>query len=122
MNAEAIKHTLRKSQAFQGLSPDVLGAVASVSTEAAIAPGEALIREGDLDRDLIILVSGDAHASRAAEDGSEIRLNDIAVGECIGEIAFFDTGPRSASVVADSECRAIRIHVEDLDTTPPSSS
>ncbi|QBF34011.1 cyclic nucleotide-binding domain-containing protein [Thalassococcus sp. S3] len=110
-----IHRHLSGAEAFQALSPEALDALAAVSSEAVLSAGEVMLREGDADTDLILILSGTAKAFRTAPDGDEIELNDIDAGDCIGELALFDSGRRAASVRATSESHILRIHVDRLD-------
>jgi CRP-like cAMP-binding protein len=70
--------------------------------------GDYLIRAGQVDRSLFILLSGSVAVTRE-QDKEQVELARFTEGEVIGEIAFFDGAPRSADVRATSDGTAVRI-------------
>jgi CRP-like cAMP-binding protein len=46
--------------------------------------------------------------------GRDFILNDLGPGDCFGEMALMDLQPRSASVRAETDCRAIEVGNDDL--------
>jgi CRP-like cAMP-binding protein len=46
--------------------------------------------------------------------GQELRLHELAAGDCFGEMALMDLLPRSASVRAEADCQAIEFSSVDL--------
>jgi CRP-like cAMP-binding protein len=41
-------------------------------------------------------------------------LRELAAGDCFGEVALLDFGPRSASVRANEDCEALELSALDL--------
>ncbi len=75
-----------------------------------LAPGEQLIREGDK-ADFIYFVK---HGQLKAFKGEDIDANflgNINAGEFVGEMAFINSEPRVASVVALSSCELIEVPI-----------
>src|SRR4029077_20221799 len=62
---------LRRVPLFEGLEPEDLQRVARTSVEHVYPGGEAVVREGDLGDELVILVAGSVRVIRAEPDGSE---------------------------------------------------
>ena len=62
---------LRRVPLFEGLSPEDLQRVAAASEERAWTDGEALMREGDLGDEMVVLMTGSVRVTRAEPDGSE---------------------------------------------------
>jgi hypothetical protein len=52
---------------------------------------------------------GDALRARVMLDGKETTLGTLGVGECFGELAILDQGPRSADVVANQPSVLIKV-------------
>lgn len=67
--------------------------------------GHLLIRENDLSRKLFILNKGKVRVFKTYMDG-KITLAVLGPGEIFGELSFFDSKPRSASVEAITEIEA----------------
>jgi len=80
--------------------------------EVAIAAGETLFEEGDVGDAVYIVVSG----------GLRLEVGDVTLlrrgpGDCVGEIALIDEGPRSAAAVAESDTRLLRWERHDFHKT-----
>jgi SulP family sulfate permease len=78
------------------------------------APDEPLIRQGEQSRDLFFVEHGMVTVRLDLPDGRRMRLRSMGAGTVVGEIAAYLDLPRSASVVADCETRAVRIGHEAL--------
>lgn len=100
---------LRRVPLFEGLDPEDLQRVAATVEEGAWGDGEALMREGDLGEDMIVLVSGSVRVTRREADGTERELRRYDAGEHIGELAVLRERPRAATVVADGPVRGLII-------------
>ena len=70
--------------------------------------GDYLIRAGDVDRSLFILISGTATVIVDTPEG-ERSLATYSEGSVIGEIALFDGAPRSAHVRTETPGSAVRV-------------
>ncbi len=73
--------------------------------------GDNLIRAGDKDSSFYILTNGEVEVAL----GDKI-LATIPEGSVFGEIAFFDGEPRSATIRATTNGKAIRVTRENFDT------
>ena len=100
--------------AFDGWSDRDLGAIAALGRHESIAAGATLI-EADRadDRDLFIVVDGQLEAYRVV-GGHERRVVVLKSGDLIGEMAFIDGRPRSASVRALTAAAVLRIRAADV--------
>jgi CRP-like cAMP-binding protein len=75
-----------------------------------VKAGDALIRHGEPDRTLYIVLHGELEVIVHSIDGLSMgRVALVGAGSVLGELAFFDGGPRSAGAwaVDDSEVAAI---------------
>ena len=88
-------------------------------TEAlSFAAGDSILRQGEVDRALHIVAEGEVEVV----DKAKRRLAVMESGSVFGEQAFLDAQPRSASVVARSACRVLRLtpeRFEDLRREEP---
>ena len=74
------------------------------STRKVVA-GEALIRHGEPDRTLYFVLHGDLEVIVRSDDGLTMgRVALVGAGSVLGELAFFDGGPRSAGAWAVDDC------------------
>ena len=73
------------------------------------AAGQTIIQTGSRADDLYILQSGCAEVRLRLDGGCDQRLDVFSAGMSFGEMAFLDSSPRSADVVAvtDVECRVM---------------
>lgn len=77
-------------------------------------PGEFLFKEGEPAQNLYILKKG-VCSIRKRFPGGFIELGKVYSNEVVGELAFFNKSPRSASVVAVSEVEALEVSYSALD-------
>jgi len=75
-----------------------LAQIASMSTEYVAPAGQVLAEEGQLGAEFFIIVEGRATASR-----NGVVLATLAPTNFFGELALLDGGPRTATVVADTD-------------------
>ena len=75
--------------------------------------GEYFFREGDAAQSLYVLEQGSVVVLKRWE-GHEHALHALGEGDCFGEMALMDYFPRSASVRAIEDCRAIELAVGAL--------
>ncbi|MFJ8541534.1 Crp/Fnr family transcriptional regulator [Streptomyces sp. NPDC093586] len=73
---------------------DLLGPGAEVRFEL----GEVLLREGDDDQHVFLLLSGFAKVTATVENGETSLLAVRAAGDTVGEMADLSGAPRSATV------------------------
>jgi CRP-like cAMP-binding protein len=70
-----------------------------------VNPGDALIRHGEPDRTLYFVLQGSLEVIAPSSDGLSMgRVALVKAGSVLGEQAFFDGGPRSASAWAVDDC------------------
>jgi CRP/FNR family transcriptional regulator, cyclic AMP receptor protein len=75
-----------------------------------VRAGDALIRHGEPDRTLYLVLHGELEVIVRAGDGLSMgRVALVGAGSVLGELAFFDGGPRSAGAWAidDSDVAAM---------------
>jgi CRP-like cAMP-binding protein len=94
----ASKDRLAKIPLFQNLSAKQLAAVDGLVTTIDVSPGRELIRQGELGREFIVVVAGEAEVRR---DGEVISVR--GPGTFFGEMALLLDRPRNASIVARTD-------------------
>ncbi|MCW1933030.1 Crp/Fnr family transcriptional regulator [Pararhodobacter zhoushanensis] len=85
---------------FSGLSPDALDAVAATARARHWRNGELLFQRHDPGDWLVALESGRVRISLVTPGGRELVLRHSEPGEILGEMALFDSAPRSADATA----------------------
>jgi CRP/FNR family cyclic AMP-dependent transcriptional regulator len=104
---------LRAVPLFASMSEPDLRKIATFATEDSAPTGATLMREGDYSNDMIAIESGTADVVR---EGQTIRT--LGPGDVFGEIGVLGRELRSASVVASSPMRLIRLTSWDVKRLP----
>ncbi len=94
---------LRRVPLFEGLDPEDLQRIASTAVERVYVADEAIITEGDLGDELVVLLDGSVRVERLEPDGSTRFIRTYDAGEHIGELAVLRERPRVASVLAQAD-------------------
>jgi CRP-like cAMP-binding protein len=102
---------LRQVPLFADLPPSDLKQIAAVAGERLYEDGTFIAREGDAGTELLVIVEGEV---RIVAAGREIARRKR--GDYVGEMAVLDGEPRSASLVADGNVRALRIGRREMET------
>lgn len=95
---------LRSVPLFQGMTNHSIDTIAGLADETTFSVGDELVREGEPGDSFLVLVDG---AAEVRQGGRTLRI--LGPGEFLGEIALIDGGPRTATVVATDEIRALRV-------------
>jgi len=88
---------LRGSPIFRGVAEEVMTEVAGLCRNRIYRRGESVFKEGTAGTKLYGVISGRLLITTTSEKGLELHLNVIEPGEIVGEIAFLDGGPRTAT-------------------------
>ena len=97
---------------FRDADPREVEEALGASEVFALPAGAPLLRRGEANRDVFILLSGKLIV-RMGDDPSPETSIEIAAGECIGELSAIDGKPITALVLALSDVRVLRL---DRDT------
>ena len=105
---------LKSVDLFQHMEPDELVRVAKRMTEAQIAPGSVVFRQGDESDSLCILRSGSLHViQRDANDEDQI-LAELEAGEFFGEMGLMKDQPRGATIIASEPTTILTLPKADF--------
>ena len=104
MNDNGKTDAMRKVPLFAQLSKRELEQVAALADEVEIPAGRVLMQEGDRGREFIVLLDGEADVERGGR-----HLRTLGRGDFLGEIALVSRVPRTATVTAKSDLRALVI-------------
>jgi CRP/FNR family cyclic AMP-dependent transcriptional regulator len=99
---------------FANLDESALRALAPHGAVRAFPTNAVVVNEGDATDSLYVLLSGRVKTFLSEEDGREVVLNTIGVGEYFGEMVL-DGGPRSASIMTLEPCRFFVIPRGDIE-------
>lgn len=94
--------TLERVPVFQGLSSDERHQLAAIAHTVLFQPGEYVLREGEVEQKLWIVIAGQCEVLRAGTDTSHppVRLAVLERLDNFGEMSFFHSAAHSASVRA----------------------
>jgi CRP-like cAMP-binding protein len=104
---------LQSMALFGGLRADVVEALVAMASTVRLPGHAAFFREGEPGVSLYLLLQGQAAVIKRWE-GRDYLLKTLDPGDCFGEMAVLDLYPRSASVVALSDCEALELSAEAL--------
>lgn len=98
------------------LSPNCIDQLAARWRLAEYPQGMLVLGEGDGDADLFFLLRGAVRAAVFTLNGKEVAFRNIGPGDCFGELAAIDKGPRTASIVAHTDVIVARLASRDFDS------
>jgi CRP/FNR family transcriptional regulator, cyclic AMP receptor protein len=99
---------LQDMPVFGGMSTGALEFVLGRASIASVPKGEFFCRQGDHADSMFVLEQGKVAVLKSCQ-GHEYLLRSLERGDCFGEMALMDLLPRSASVLAVEDSRAIEI-------------
>lgn len=87
---------------FAGCPPKELKNLTNLGTRIGILAERTLVAQGDRGSEVLVVLSGQA---RCLKDGCQIA--QFGPGDFFGEVAVLDGGPRTATVVADTDMEVL---------------
>ena len=89
---------------LHGLGREEAEKFLSEATLIELQPSDLIIRKGDRDNTLFVLLSGLAEVTA---ERSRLPLFTFGAGDTFGEIGFLTAVPRTANVIARTECKVL---------------
>jgi CRP/FNR family cyclic AMP-dependent transcriptional regulator len=99
---------------FKGLSPQELQRFAEVTREKSYPRGSVILFEDDPGDALFIVRVGRVKVVLVGDDGREVILGVLGVGDHFGELSLIDDQPRSAHVIAVEDSTLLVLRREDF--------
>jgi MFS family permease len=99
---------------FAAASRPVLERLAGAAQEITVAPGTAVIREGELADALYVILDGEVAVTARGESGIDRFIRRMGANTYFGEIGLLEDVPRTATVTAVGDCRLLRIEGDDF--------
>jgi CRP-like cAMP-binding protein len=88
----------RELPLFEDCTDEELREIDQLADEVHVPSGRDIIRQGELGREFVMIVEGEAIVSR---DGQEVTR--LGAGAYFGELALLDSVPRNATVTAATD-------------------
>ncbi|MBX5491989.1 MAG: ATP-binding cassette domain-containing protein [Chloroflexi bacterium] len=108
-------HRLRRVPLFADLPPEALAAIAQRLVAERYAPGDVIIRQGDVGDKLYLIDRGQVEVTvQHGPAAPEQPLNTLHAGDYFGEIALLLDVPRTASVKATTPVQLLALSKADL--------
>ncbi|GCE20490.1 Crp/Fnr family transcriptional regulator [Dictyobacter kobayashii] len=101
---------------FSALDKKELQALAKSCQERSYNAGATLINQGDSGVGLYIITSGTVRISKTKEGGHAEDLGELGAGNVLGEMSLLDDLPRSATVTAVDDVKALLVPVWEFRT------
>jgi CRP/FNR family cyclic AMP-dependent transcriptional regulator len=95
---------LRTIPLFAAMDDEDLHRIATFASSDSASPGTVLVREGDYSTELVAIEDGTADVMRDGE-----RVATLGPGDVFGEMGVLEKELRTASVIATSRMRLIRL-------------
>jgi CRP-like cAMP-binding protein len=99
---------------FKGLAPHELQRFADATREKSYPRGSVILFEDDPGDALFIVRVGRVKVVLVGEDGREVILGVLGVGDHFGELSLIDDQPRSAHVIATEDATLLVLRREDF--------
>jgi CRP-like cAMP-binding protein len=105
--ATPMDQPVTRAAIFRPLGPNVVAAVSQWLLPADYRPGQLIFAEGEPGDRLYIIASGKVKVACRAPGGREMVQAVLGPSDMCGELAVFDSGPRSSTATAVTEVRAM---------------
>ena len=104
---------LRRVHLFSGFTDNELIRLLKIVQMRQFIANQYVFREGEPGDKMYVLVSGGVDI-RQTRNGAEKVLVQMKPGDCFGEMAIIDSGPRSADAFATTPCMVIEVKAETI--------
>ena len=100
---------LRVISLFEDLPDSDLAAIERACSIRSFARQEEIYGERETTTDIFFILAGTVRVTSYTEGGREVIFSDITAGGIFGEFSAIDRLPRSATIVAQSDCTLARM-------------
>ncbi len=91
--------SLRRVSLFSSCSNKDLEKIAKAGDEVTMEAGSLVVDQGQTGREAFVILKGSATVRRNGK-----KVATLGPGSVVGELSLLDHGPRTASVIADTDC------------------
>ena len=89
---------------FDGCSRKELTSIAKAGDEIKMTEGTLIIDQGQMGREAFVVLEGQVTVKRGGR-----KITSLGPGGIVGELSLLDHGPRTATVVCDTDCNLLVI-------------
>ena len=111
---ELLADTLKKIPLFEGLSDEIISELSEKLEKHELQKNDILFHKGDPGDALYIVEQGRLKVIAKNIHGEEVVLNQFGAGESFGEMSLVDEQPRSATAVALTPIKLLRLNRDDF--------
>lgn len=90
---------LKKIPLFEGCNKKELQHIARAGDEIVMTAGTVIVDQGQMGREAFVILDGTVTVRRSGR-----KIASLGAGSVVGELSLLDHGPRTASVVCDTDC------------------
>jgi CRP-like cAMP-binding protein len=90
---------LQQVPLFAGCSKRELQHLAKAGDEIVMTAGTMVIDQGQMGREAFVILDGTVSVRRGGR-----KITELGAGDVVGELSLLDHGPRTASVVCETDC------------------
>lgn len=116
------KLTLQEKREFLATAPlfaevdqNAIADVAEIAEERVFSEGDLLAREGDQGDRMYVITSGTVSVSKINNEGESVDLAVRGKGDHLAEMAMLGEIPRTATLTARSEVRALEVTSDNFE-------
>ena len=107
---------IRESKLGVELTEEQCAILADLIEVGDYADGDVVVEEGAQDDKLRIVLAGAVAVAKKSSEGEWVRLNVLTAGDLAGELAFLDSRPRYAALVALGPTRLFSLQRTQLES------
>ncbi len=111
---EDIKSFLGGVEEFKALDDESLAFLASSAAVEEFSEGNVILSQGVRGEDVWLVLEGSVNVVQKRHTGKKVVLANLGRAQIFGEISVLTNNPTTAEVVANEDCRVIRIPGENL--------
>ena len=105
---------LGKMELFRGIGERELGRLEKLARQRTYEPGQMIVEEGTSGIALFVITSGKVKVTQRTAEGGEREIRTMGPGDSFGEMALFNSRPRSATISAVEPTECLAIHQFDF--------
>jgi hypothetical protein len=99
---------LRRVKALADFTDDQLQRLVGFMEQRMVRQWTQIVKQGEMDDGMYLVLEGELRV-RLMIGSKETILATLGAGECFGEMALFDQGPRSADVLANKDSVLLKV-------------